>query len=80
MEHTSDSSSEDSDNELQFASPNDPIANMKRKQRLDQFLSQQESSISNYSSEDDTTPIACNNYKKKGHKKSYSYYIYSPRS
>ena len=78
MERPSDSSSEDSDNELQFASPNDSIANKKRKIKLAQFLSQQESSI--YSSEDDTTPIACNNYKKKGHKKSNSYFIYSPRS
>ena len=75
MEHTSDSSSEDSYNEFQFMSPNDPIANKIRQNKLDQFLSQQESSMSNYSSEDDTTPISCNNYKKKGHKKSNSYYI-----
>jgi hypothetical protein len=51
--------SEDSDGDLKYTNPNDPIAKQRRQQKLDQYFIQQENlmlSISN----DDNAPVLCN--------------------
>ena len=60
MEESTDSGT--SDDDIKYGSAQDPMTNLKRQNKLEKFLSQQSSMMS---SEDDTTPISCNNFKYK---------------